>query len=1486
MVFGILNIPAVQNYAKELIVQELKNKIGTELGIGRLHFQPFNTIELDSIYLYGKSNEQILIADKLSANIDILSLFKQKFVLTSAKLSDFDIHLSKDSVNAPLNIQYIIDAFKPENNEPSSKLAVKLSAVNINNGNFYYDIKDKPLKENIFDPNHIHISNFATRLSLKSLTADSLNIQIRKLSLKERSGLEIRNLSCRLLTQGNKATLKGFILNLPSSFIQFDNCEANLDSNPDANDMLDKISIDCVINPSYIAPKDISAFVPALKNFEEVLTIKTHISGSIDNIKVQDLTLDYGSKMHLSSNVEVKDLKDKEKTYILGSIDNLTVTTDGIKGLLNNFSKKETQLPNIVKNLGTITFQGDISGYLNALTAFGSFDTHLGIVKADILFGINKYRGLDSYFRGKIYTTDFELGNLLNEKDLNKTSLTINIDIQKPSYQKWKGKAEGIIYDFDYKDYRYKDITMSAAYDGTLIDGHLNINDPNGQADIDAVIDLADKNNPGIDITGLFKNIRFNELKLAEQYKSSSLTFSVNANLTGKDIDSAKGHIEIDSIDFIREDKEFMMNKLLIEASHDNNHKVLTISSDIVNGKIEGDYTYATLKDNILHTLHPYLPALIKNKTVDDRNKNAGQDNLSFNISVNNTESLSDVLKLPISVLSPAKIIGNYNSINNRLKIEAFAPSLKSGGMSIQSGYIMAETEDSMINAKIDLLAINQKGITNNINVNLTAANNEIHTNILFLNDGKQNAKGKFDITALFAKETDTSPLQVDIDVLPSELSLNNASWKVDKSHVMLFDQVISIDNFSIHNDNGDQEIKINGKYSKNDPKKILKTELKNINLEYIFQTLSIDVLKFGGDATGSLFLSSIEGKPYANTRLDVHEFKFNGTNLGNLNLFSELDEETNKVVLDGKITSDENKLTTVNGFIDPIEQELSLNFDADSINIGFLANYASSIFNKVEGRGSGNVHLFGNFSDVTVEGKAFINNGKVGISFLNTDYSFTDTIYMKSNLIYFNDVEFTDEFHNKAIGNGKVAHDYFHDFMYYVDLSADNFLLYNITEKQNPLFSGKVFASGKGSIGGDEKGVNIDISMRTEEKTAVRLNFMEDVINEYTFITYKDPQYKTDTLSSTDKPPGSNVIKTDSGMDINMNFYIDATPDAVVELVMDPVGGDVIRGSGSGALQFTWSTKSAPRLYGTYLINRGSYNFTFQRLVERKFAIQDGSNVQFKGDPFDATLDVNAVYKVTGNLNDLDQKLVKSTGQTNIPVHCLLNLTGPLKQPAVKLDVMFPNADPEVQRQIKSLMNTEDMINRQVTYLLLLSKFYTPDMNNVEHKTSDFAAVASATLSNQLSKIVSQIDDRWQLGTNIRTSDSEFTSTEVELMLSSQLLNDRLLINGNFGYKDDPQTQDAFIGDIDLELLLNSSGSWRIKAYNHYNEKYYYTGGKAVQTQGVGLMYKKDFDHIKDLFNFKRIQNIKSGNDSIKPARKDSTQKDSIFSHFVKIKK
>ena len=1488
-VFGLLNTKTVQNYARNIIVEELRKKLDTELDIAHLYFRPFNTIGVDSLHVLDRESNKILLVDNVTASVDLFELLRRNFVISSARLTDFDAYLSKQSSDSSLNIQFIIDAFKSKDEKPKSQLDFKINSINIVNGNFHYDILDKEIIQNKFDPNHLLISDLDAKLALKSLKSDSLNIQIKKIGFTEKSGFIVDDLTGRLITKDNHLSIKGFKLLLPSSKIEFEKLELispqkNIDSTKVHNHDEDDLRLDFALKKSYISPKDIAVFVPQLKHFDDRIHIEAQVSGTEHDIKLDNLTLALGEKLKLAVSAEVIDWSEGGETYLLASVDELTTSGKEIEQIANNVSEKRIALPKGIINQEKISFQGDISGYLDQLTAFGSLDTDDGIVRTDILIGFNRKENAFSYAKGKIYTTSFQLGNFLENTDLGHTSFSLSLDLTKPLHRDIKGMVKGDIYDFDFKGYAYSNIALDINYVEKLLRGTLLIEDENGLLQLDGSLNTADKKYPELNVTAKVKDVRLDKLNLVKNQEYTYLSFNASADFIGSAIDDAQGYIAVDSLDFYKDEQEFKLEKLMVSASglsSDENRKI-EIVSDIINGHVEGKTTFKTLVNELKSTFRLYLPALLQ----DEKNNTVitNDNNFRFYFDIANTETLSTLLKLPVTVYEPAEIKGFYKGDSDKLGIEVVTPSIKAGGMKISAGHVSAESNKNSLSATIKGRFEGKNKVQNSVVIEASAQNNNIKTSIGFENTSQSKAEGEFSLLTKFENLGKEEGLKIDVNINESKLLLNDKNWKMEESTITLMRDLVEVDGFHFYTDDKKQELKIDGKYSKYNSSHILKTELKDVDLAYVFETLAIDALKFGGNASGDVFLSSIKEKPSANTHLSVTDFKFNGTPLGHLDISGELDNETNEIILDGLVVSAENKETKVDGIIDPVNQALSIYFDADSIDISFLYAYAQSIFDKVSGRGTGKIHLHGDFSNVTVEGTARIIDGNIGIKFLNTNYTFSDWVYLREGFIYFNDIVFKDQLGNQAVGSGKVVHDYFQNIMYHIELDANNFLVYDVTEQQNPLFFGKVYGSGKGILGGDEHEIGIEINMKTQPNTLVRMNLMEDQVNEYSFISYKEPVADPEKADQSGNLP---LVQEKSEMNINMNFYIDATPDATIEIVMDPVGGDVLRGSGEGALQFVWSSKLAPQLFGTFNVNRGSYNFTFQRIMERKFNIREGSTVQFRGNPFDAILDVTAIYKVTASLSDLDRTLVEQSGQASLPVYCVLNLTGPLKRPNIGLDIEFPTANADVARQIKSYMDTEDMINRQVAYLLLLSKFHTPDMGNVDHPSSDFAVIASATLSNQLSKIISQVDSRWQLGTHIRMSDAEFTSTEVELLLSSQLLNDRLIINGNFGYRDDPYVnKDAVITDVDMEYLLNTSGTWRIKAYNHYNEKFYYLQDKGLQTQGIGILYRKDFDKLSELLPFRPKRLMKTvGTTMHHIIYPDSLKKGSELSSFIRIK-
>ena len=199
--------------------------------------------------------------------------------------------------------------------------------------------------------------------------------------------------------------------------------------------------------------------------------------------------------------------------------------------------------------------------------------------------------------------------------------------------------------------------------------------------------------------------------------------------------------------------------------------------------------------------------------------------------------------------------------------------------------------------------------------------------------------------------------------------------------------------------------------------------------------------------------------------------------------------------------------------------------------------------------------------------------------------------------------------------------------------------------------------------------------------------------------------------------------------------------------------------------------------------------------------------------------------------------------------------MSGAVSDPEVNFDIDLPTVTSEVQRKVKSIISTDDMLNRQVIYLLALNRFYTPEYTGAE-QGGEFASVASSTLSSQIQNILGSITDKFSLAPSIKSEKSDLSDIEVDVALSSSLFDNRLLLNGNFGYRDKSTSNTTFVGDFDLEYLLSRDGRFRLKAYNHFNDASYYLKS-ALTTQGIGVVFRKDFDDpfkwIKRIFRRKK---------------------------------
>ncbi|MDO4756610.1 MAG: translocation/assembly module TamB domain-containing protein, partial [Parabacteroides sp.] len=702
-------------------------------------------------------------------------------------------------------------------------------------------------------------------------------------------------------------------------------------------------------------------------------------------------------------------------------------------------------------------------------------------------------------------------------------------------------------------------------------------------------------------------------------------------------------------------------------------------------------------------------------------------------------------------------------------------------------------------------------------------------------------------------KEEATSPtLQVDIDILPTKVVLNDTIWNIRSSHVGIDSGRVYIDNFLFERPG--QHLRIDGKITKEESDSCI-IDLKNVDVQYVLDIVKFDDVEFGGLATGKVLIKNILNQPEMKTRLNVHNFTVNDGLMGNADIKGFWDNDLPGIRLEADIEEKNLSKTRVTGFVSPKLEALDLNIEADSTNLDLLTPYFEGIFSELDARANGKVRLHGGFKTLDFEGGVRVMlDTKVDI--LNTYLQLrNDSVHIRHGEFALENARLYDREGNSGEITGALRHTHLKDLMYHFDIQSNNLLMYNTNDPGDMLFYGKVYGTGNVILDGGNNAMNIDADIRTGQNTT--FTYVTGLTTEATsnqFITFVDKTPKriqdsirTEIYHFSD----ARKKKEDDGppMDMRINMRIDATPDASMKVVMDPIAGDNITARGNGNFQVSFYNKGDFRMFGNYVVDEGMYKLSMQEIIRKDFVLQSGSTVTFTGDPYLANLDVRAAHTVNSvSLSDLstDASLTQST----VKVNCIMNLTGSLANPTIKFDLELPTVSEEDRELVRSATSTEEQMNTQIIYLLGIGKFYAYNYSeNSNRSSSATSSLAFSTLSGQLNNMLSQVmeNKNWNIGANFSTGQEGWSNVEAEAILSGRLLNNRLLINGNFGYRENVMANTNFVGDFEAIWLLTKNGEFRLRGYNQINDRYFTKS--TLTTQGIGFIYKKDFNRWNDLF-------------------------------------
>lgn len=1439
----MLNIPAVQRKLSILVGNELKKVLNTELSIGRIDIGLLNRIIVDDVLLKDQAGKEMLKVTRLSAKFDILPLFNGKIAISSVQLFGFNINLNKSTPEAKPNFQFVLDAFASKDTiKKESNLDLRINSVLIRRGKLTYDVLSEPETPGKFNAKHVKVQNIIANISLKVLRKDSVNAYIKRLSLEEHSGLDLQKLSLKVLGNTKRTKIENFTVALPNTMLQMDTISFNYDSLGAFKNLAQDVHFKGKMLPSYVTLKDISCFVPVLGNFADRLDLDLEFDGTVDQLNCPRLQVSVDDNILIRGDVAFQDLSNTADAYVYGKLSRCDLNRAGVDFVIRNLAKDYSGTPGILKRLGDVSFRGEVSGYFNDLVTYGVVQTSIGSVRTDVKLSSNKEKAYFSY-SGSVKTADLELGELLDNANVG--SINFNLDVKGMHYEHQLPNIsmKGLITSVEYSKYNYENIELDGEYKKGGFDGKVSLNDPNGKVLLNGSFNLAQKI-PTFNFRADVRNLRPNALNLTQKYEDSEFSLKVDANFTGNSIDNMIGDINVDSIAFRAPEKDFFMKNINVTATQNGDgEKQLAFNSEFVTAVVKGKYSYQTIPLSVIKTVERYIPSLL---SINKKKKEPDND-FSFDVHVYNTNVLTEVFDIPLTVYTHSTIKGYFNDKAHKLRIEGYFPSFKYKDNWFESGMILCENPSDQIKCRVRASNHMKKGSVLNLSVDATAQNDILNTSINWGNDSQVTYSGKFSAVTNFFKTAGEHPiLQANIEVQPTQVILNDSTWNIHPSRIAIDSGRVFIDNFLFNHK--DQYLRINGKLTKN-IEDTVKVDLKDINLSYVFDIVQFHAVDFDGMASGTATANGVMKSPEMNAKLFVKNFSLNQGLLGDMNIYGTWDKEVEGISLDADMKEEGISHTVVKGYVSPKRKGLDLHIGADSTNIAFLQRFMKSVASNVHGRANGHVRLFGGFKSLNLDGAVYADAG-FKIDVLNAAFLLKDSVRLIPDNIQFRNARVYDTEGHEGSVNGDLFHHNLKDLSYRFQMNANNMLVFNTKEDPDLPFYGTVYGTGNVVLNGSSEGLNVDVAMTTNRKT----NFVYMVggtssATSNQFIKFIDKTPKRQTrdsiplLEDIHKP----VEEPDIPMDIRLNILVDATPDATMKIVMDPIAGDYIGGRGNGNIRIDFYNKGDVKMFGSYTITQGVYKFSLQEVIRKDFIINSGSTITFNGEPFDANLDIRAVYTVnSASLSDLG---INFNQQNNVKVNCLMDLTGNLLKPNVNFDIELPNDNEEIKNAVKSAISTDEQMNMQILYLLGIGKFYTYDYNNNGQSSNAMSSVLSSTISGQLNNMLSQAinSSNWNFGTNLSTGDKGWTDMEIEGILSGQLLNNRLLINGNFGYRDNPTANTNFVGDFDIEYLLTKAGDIRLKAYNQTNDRYFTK--TTLTTQGVGIIYKKDFNTWKELF-------------------------------------
>ena len=1221
----------------------------------------------------------------------------------------------------------------------SNEWVIQLDKLKIENGLFSTDRQtDIPVLSG-FDGNHIRFSNINGELTGTRLIRDTIYAHL-ELKTKERSGFEVKKLVADLRMAPEKMAFTNLIINTNRSTIG-DYFEMSFDNFSDMGDFIHKVKMQANFTGSEIDSDDIAYFAPTLNQWKKKITLHGKVRGTVDNIIGKEMKIKAGNNTLLNGDISLIGLPAIEQTFINFTANEFKTTYSDAVIFIPALRKIKT--PDL-KKFNSFIFSGSFTGFIRDFVTDGTIRTNLGTVVTDL--NMKLPYGKQPIYSGKISTSNFRMGEFLNDSSLGSISLDGIVAGTGFSENTRNTTLKGEIHFVDYKKYRYTNINVNGHLKQQLFDGFASIKDPNADLNLTGLFDLS-RENSAFDVLINVNNINLQKINLTE--KDLSVKGNFKLNFTGRNIDEFTGKASIKDASILSEGQRLPFDSLIINSRLVNGQKNLTVNSNEFDAGITGNFRIKELPDAFRLFLNKYYPSYITSPEPIPENQN-----FTFEVEARNVHDYMKLIHKDLGGFDYSRVSGKLNLSENQLELDAEVPDFTFKQFVFSNAEITGNgtLEKLLLKGKAGNIIINDSIILPESSFSIEAANDISKINISTTANQPIN---KAKLNAIVQTFQDGVLVQVDT----SSFSLNGKPWVIDKDGSLDFRKT-SIAAGKLVLRSGDQEIKLQTEPSKKGNWNDLNVLIKNLNVGDLSPFI-MPKNRLEGIVSGTAIIEDPFVKFNIISDLKAEQLLLDNDTLGNITAHLEYDNTAGQLIANGKNLDSEHKINfNLNLFLKDKEKAKLNRISTNMINypINILERFLGELFSNVEGFITGPVEMTGPIEELNFSGKPRLMGGGLKVKFTQCFYKIQDTeIELKPKSINLNGIVLIDPVSgNPVYLSGNIEHHSFKNLFFDVLASTRKpfttdalhnkpVLLINTTVRDNPQFYGRAIGTGLFSLTGPESEIFMKIDAIASSKDSSYVTIPSSTRKESGFADFLvERKYGREMSELGSKKGTSNII-----YDVDLVI----TPAVNLKVVLDEVTNDQIKGRGEGVLSIHSGTSEPLQMRGRFNILDGNYLFTFQSLFKRPFVLRKGADnyIEWKDDPLDAKIHFDAIY-TADNVSfaplvtalNLDPSLNKYRED----VYVVANLTGNLFSPDFKFSLEFPpnskaKNDPSFNFNIQQLENNPNLINRQVTYLIVFNSFAPPETGNSTSSSfgSAINELAYSTISSLSGLLFNQVN-------------------------------------------------------------------------------------------------------------------------------------------------